>query len=681
MSSWSKVKAQRERSDLVATMVGYDDSHPYVNPDPSLYANQARLFQQLSWIFGSINPVTESVGALAKTLGVYQLDGESKTSIKNHRFEQLLRKPNDIQFKSQFDFFANIAGYLKLNGNCYIYANALDASLEPAELWVLRPDRVTITPDRVNFIHHYTYAVENNSVDFEPGEIVHLKKFHPLNDWYGLSAIESLALAAESDYKQAQWNRNFFAKDNAKPQGALAFAEMFGDDAWNKIKSDIDSEYGGTKRRVMKIRGSGAGGVQWLQMGFTQKDMEFLAGRKFTKEEIYSILAPGLLAMIDPNAVEASALAGEKTYREYTLYPILEQLGQGFTAALLPRYGDQLVAEFEDIRHRDRRLELDEIARYGDSHTVDEIRDKYYGDNQLGDPRGKLLPAEIAPAAPAFPGFTSEILNAGPDNSAARAEQRQANEAAKALDLARDREREQFKRFAAKRMAEGRPEKIEGFEFRVLSEAEQMDAKASVGTEAALTDTSTDALEARFAEAMQRFDAAMKAEASGGSWVTINGTHIFIKDGQSKEDAIAEHFGGGGKDKAGGGKEGGGKDKAGGGKEGGGKEGGGGGGGIEKVFKKFKAKVAALPKDKADSVIASRDKLVSDVVSKIPKGQNISHADVEFMVNAYFEKRMNGVSNEDAIRTTYGGLFKSTDITYNPKGRIAEVRREYPLEN
>jgi capsid protein len=38
----------------------------------------------------------------------------------------------------------------------------------------------------------------------------------------------------------------------------------------------------------------------------------------------------------------------------------------------------------------------------------------------------------------------------------------------------------------------------------------------------------------------------LRAEAADGQWITINGAHILVKDGQSKEDAINEHTGKGG---------------------------------------------------------------------------------------------------------------------------------------
>ena len=411
MSNWSAIKAKQDaverRAQFIAAQVGWTSGLPVADPDPSLYANQAELMQRLSWIYSAVSVVSESAASLAE-LEVFEQQGETETAIVNHEFEQLLRHPNDIQFDSQFEFFEAITGHLKLAGNCYLYLNAFSEDLPPAEIFVLRPDRMTVVPDKKKFIGGYYYTVEGVPLWFEPWEIIHLKKPHPLNDWYGLSAIESLAMAAESDYNMAQWNRNFFDKGMAKPQGALAYADMIDDGDWEQKKLEAQQEYGGTRRRMLMLRGVGTGGVQWLNMAYSQKDMEFLAGRQFTKEEIWTTLAPGLLQLMDKNVTEANSTAGEKTLREYVLWPMLVRIAQKFTARVLPRYasasGKALVGRFKDIRHRDRRLELDERAAYERTHTIDESREKFDQDDPLPDERGSLLPAQVTTVALPMPG-------------------------------------------------------------------------------------------------------------------------------------------------------------------------------------------------------------------------------------------------------------------------------------
>ncbi len=401
MAYWADVSSQLNRSrrneQYVAALAGGWAGGPAFDPDPSLYANQARLMQQLSWVYSAIALVSQSAASLAN-LQVLQLRGETKKPIVNHEFEQLLRAPNPYQFDSQFEFYEALFGFLKMSANCYIYLNALSPQLPPAEMYLLRPDRVQVVPDAKQFVRGYLFTVDGRELAFERDEIVHIKTWHPLNDWYGLTAIEALALAAETDFKSAVWNKNFFDKQFAKPQGALAYADMINDSDWDRLKGESKEEYGGTQRRLMMLRGAGKGGVQWLQMGLSQKEMEFVTGRQFNKEEIYQGLAPGLLQMLDKNSTEANSIAGEKVFREYTLFPLLKRVQEKFTAKILKRYGnaegDELVGEFDEIRARDRVLDMQERQAYERVHTVAEVREKFDNDGKLGDERDDLLVAQ-----------------------------------------------------------------------------------------------------------------------------------------------------------------------------------------------------------------------------------------------------------------------------------------------
>jgi hypothetical protein len=176
--------------------------------------------------------------------------------------------------------------------------------------------------------------------------------------------------------------------------GILGFKDPIPDPDWDRMRRDVKEEYGGTKRSLMMMRGVGDG-VQWITTAMSQGDMQFLEGRTFTKEEIFAIYAPGLSSMLAVNATEANSVSGKRTFVEYGVWPHLVRIAEKITNDLLPLYGPNLVGEFEDIRVTDKQMELSEIAAYSQTHTVDEVRARYYQDEPLGDDRGNLLVTEI----------------------------------------------------------------------------------------------------------------------------------------------------------------------------------------------------------------------------------------------------------------------------------------------
>ena len=321
--------------------------------------------------------------------------------------------------------------YRRLSGNAYWWLNKPDETSEPTEIWGISPGKILPVPDGNMGIQHYAYnpGFGMTELIIPPDEIVHFKAFHPTNRYIGLSPIEALAGQVVGDLKAVEWNANVFAKDNAKIPGALVWADMVQDPEWERIKRELIDEHGGVRRSLMLLRGAGAKGVSWLQMGVSQKDLEFLEGRQFTKEEIFAVFAPGLASLLAINATEANAVAGRATFLDMCIWPMHQQIAEKITNDLLPLYGDNLMCEFDDVRKTDRVLELQEQDAYERTHTLDEVRARWYGDESIGDERGALLMAEITKPAPFAPSPPAMTDTAPDDQAITQAVNRLAQEA------------------------------------------------------------------------------------------------------------------------------------------------------------------------------------------------------------------------------------------------------------
>lgn len=349
---------------------------------------QAELYQRLSWVYVAVSITAQT--AASEPLHVKKLVGEKTEHIDNHPFELLLRRPNPLQ--SRAEFLEALVGYRQLTGNAYIWLNRGSPDAPPSELWLIPPSAIEPVPDQRLYIKGYAYDPgSGRKIMLEPWEICHLKRFHPLNRFVGLSPIEALALTATGDMAMTKWNVNYFDKQHAKPAGALAFADPIAESDWETMKRDIETQYGGTQRRMMLLRNAGKSGVSWLQFGVNQKDMEFLAGRTFNKEEIFAALAPGLSSMLAVNATEANSMAGRATFSEMTVWPIHQAIAEKFSSDILPAYGEDLVGEFDDVRVTDRVTQLQEQQVAYRVLTIKEAREQFYNLPPLGDARDDQL--------------------------------------------------------------------------------------------------------------------------------------------------------------------------------------------------------------------------------------------------------------------------------------------------
>jgi len=393
------LKAQgKERADYVDWQLAYAQAMRWAIPDGAQVEGQATLYQKLTWIATAIDVLANA--AASSDYGVYQRQGEDKQAIVNHAFEIKLDQPNPLQ--SRFEFWRDYFSYRILTGNVYLFLNRPGPTAPPDELWVVPTQFIKPVPDGKSYLLGYLVTPGVGRPEpLETWQISHNKSFNARNQFVGLSALTSLATPASAEMAEEQWEANFWGKDNAKIPGLIAFADMVNDTEWERLKKEKDENWGGLERRgPMMLRGVGRGGVEWLQMTLSARDLQVIDKRKFTKEEIYSRLAPGLAAMLDVSSTEANAIAGKSVFLEFALWPLLQQAAQKISSDVMPAYGENLLFEFDDVRETNRLIDLDEQREYGKTHTIDEIRQEYHNDEPLPGGAGQRLIAEIGTQTP-----------------------------------------------------------------------------------------------------------------------------------------------------------------------------------------------------------------------------------------------------------------------------------------
>ena len=86
--------------------------------------------------------------------------------------------------------------YLSLWGSAFW---ALEKNLEGDwEIWPLRPDRVSVLPDKTNYIRGFVYRGLNGPVAYTPDEILWLRYFNPMEEYAGHSPLAPARLMAST---------------------------------------------------------------------------------------------------------------------------------------------------------------------------------------------------------------------------------------------------------------------------------------------------------------------------------------------------------------------------------------------------------------------------------------------------------------------------------------------------
>jgi HK97 family phage portal protein len=418
----------------------------YLWPNLAEAHAQTVVYRQSPWVYVAINRIAEAAALVP--LHVLRVQGEQHVAVERHPLETLLETPNP--YISRFELFEQTVGMLELTGNAYWFL-AGDAAGVPSQIWPLRPDRVSIVPDPANYVRGYIYEIDGKRIPLEAAEVVHFKRWHPDNDYYGLSALEAARVTIASDKAMSEWNRSTFGKDNGVPAGIVNVKDFVSDADFERIKREWRQSYGGPQRRTAFLRG---GGIEWQNIGLSHSELDFLKGREAHRNEILNIFGIPI-GLLSENATEANAKVAERMFIERTLWPKLVRLAQKITQELLPFWPGDYLAEFEDIRPTDVQARLDEIKTAYPVLSINEIRGRYY---QLppapwGDlPVGMAAPTEAAAPTP----VGTQLTASAPDQN----EDIPANGAKSALD-----ELAQWERFALKRLgrASSRP-----FEVRLL---------------------------------------------------------------------------------------------------------------------------------------------------------------------------------------------------------------------
>jgi len=193
---------------------------------------------------------------------------------------------------------------------------------------------------------------------------------NPFEYHRGLSPLSAYRLALETDLAAARWNRDTFTNDVTLRTLITLPTEMSTPD-YDRARREILDELIEKQRRFMIARG---GDVTVTPMSITHKDLEFLKGREFSREEIDRVFGvpAGFWAK---EATRANSEAAKATLIEQAVWPLCTLMQDEITAQILmPDYADNLRGRFDDIRITDRAMLVEERTAYWQVKTVDEAR-------------------------------------------------------------------------------------------------------------------------------------------------------------------------------------------------------------------------------------------------------------------------------------------------------------------
>ncbi|MDA0617369.1 MAG: phage portal protein, partial [Proteobacteria bacterium] len=272
-----------------------------------------------------------------------------------HILNDVFARPNTSE--SFYDIMEKVYSYKLLWGNVFLRViHSNDGTIESIEC--LRPDRVTVLSDEHGDVIGYRYKHKKVRIDFPVRgdgscDIIHIKSFHPLNDIYGLSAMESAKYSIDQHNEASRYAKALL-QNSARPSGALVVnatehnnGGRLTDDQFEKLRNQLYTNHSGATNNGKPLILEG--GLDWKEMSMSPKDMDFIENKNSSAREIALAFGvpPQLLGIPGDNTYSNMSEARLALW-EHTIIPLMQDVTKTFERAfgnLLKE--DDLVIQFD----------------------------------------------------------------------------------------------------------------------------------------------------------------------------------------------------------------------------------------------------------------------------------------------------------------------------------------------
>ncbi len=335
-----------------------------------------RLAVCSAWVYSDIKLIADRAASRDAMPTVKRRVGEELHEERNHPFEVLLARPNDLHAGGVL--IRTLIWWLCLHGNAYVFLGTPSPGQgEIMELMPLPANMVTPLPatlrkstltKRLTIDYEYTIGGHPTLL---PGEnVVHFALSNVFDYWQGLSPLSAALLGMQTDWAQARWVRDWFGKDNAIPTAIISLPPETTTLDFDAAREQIRHDFG--EQRKSAIIRAGDMSVQTITQ--TLEQMQMIASRQFNRDEIDRVfgIPQGL---VSGGLSGDSRLAAEITFARNVIQPLIDFMADIWTLKVGPYYGDDIVIEAPNVIPQDRALEVQEYSVYSQDMTVNENRE------------------------------------------------------------------------------------------------------------------------------------------------------------------------------------------------------------------------------------------------------------------------------------------------------------------
>jgi len=322
-------EVQKSSKQMISHITGLPTSIEGILPDIDFEIfNQ--MYEQTSFVRAVVGVICKAVTARGYSLSPAKANtNPNNAEILQEFFANC--NPND----TLLEILDDIARDVYVFGNAFLEI-VYGADGKPRELWNLDATSMRVQADEHGSITGYIQAPRSQSgkVEFKPREVLHFKLGTKGATLYGLSPLASLILPVTVDKYAQIYNRAFFIS-GAKIRGAFIMKDA------TPEQVERNREYMAARAKNPDLAHSDLvleGDIEFKQISTTQKDMEFLELREFTRNEILAVygVPPSKVSIIETGNIGAGT--GEHqtaTFYDETISPFQMRLAEKLTKHII----------------------------------------------------------------------------------------------------------------------------------------------------------------------------------------------------------------------------------------------------------------------------------------------------------------------------------------------------------
>lgn len=313
MAFWRHMNPFRRKDSAVASIIAAQGGTAKWSPrNYKNFAEEAYMKNVIA--YRCVLKIAESVSSVSWGMKI-NYGKDSQKWITDHWMNDVIRRPNP---QDSYSFLMlSLAAYFAIAGNGYV--ERVGPTTGPnmgamKEMYVHRPDRIRLaTDEKTGRITKYIYSIggysKNFDVDLVSGrcDLLHMKKFHPTNDYFGFADTEAAAREIDTSNEAIQWQKKLLENEARLGLVYIVVGELT-KTQYERLEKQLKGTKAGSDNAGESIILQGEKGTDVKPYSWSPKELDWIeSNRELSRNIAIGYGVPPILLNIP----------GDTTFRNY----------------------------------------------------------------------------------------------------------------------------------------------------------------------------------------------------------------------------------------------------------------------------------------------------------------------------------------------------------------------------